>query len=262
MRGKMKIKPTAKLKSHEKALQLLESFGSENPELSVTDLAEKLSLPRVSVYRFLKALMGHSLISQNKQTKKYRLGIKVFELGSTMMKNFPFREISFPLIMELSKRSGETVHLGVFDNWQVVSIEGVESDQSLRISLPVGKRVCLHSTGIGKAILAFLTEHEIQEVIKQRGLPKFTNNTITDPNQLMKEVLLIRHRGYAVDDEENEPGIRCVAAPTFDSNRRVIASISISGPSVRIPHGKISELSSMVIKTSQNISKALGYVPK
>lgn len=258
-KDKAKNKPPAELKSLEKALQLLESFGDQTPELSATDLANRLSIPRVSVYRFLRVLMDHSLIDQNEKTKKYRLGIKVFELGSSMMKNFPFREIAFPMIMELSKRSGETVHLGVLDHGQVVSIEGVESGQSLRISLPIGKRVSLHSTGIGKAILAFLTDQEIQQVIKQRGLPRFTNNTITDAEHLMKEILLIRRRGYAVDDEENEPGVRCVAAPIFDASRRVIASISISGPSVRIHHGKIPELSAMVIKTSRNISKALGY---
>ena len=256
----MKEKLDGSLKSVRKALQIFELFTIDTPELSVSELVKKLSMPKVSVYRFLRVLMNHSFISQNKNTKKYRLGLKVFELGSVMMKNFPLKEVAFPLIMELSKQSGETVHLGVLDNWQVVSIEGVESGQTLRISLPIGKRVPLHSTGIGKAILASLTDEEIQEVIRQRGLPKFTANTIVDAGQLMKEVLLIRNRGFAIDDEENEPGIRCVAAPIFDSNRRVLASISISGPSVRILPTRIPELSSMVMNTSRKISKALGYV--
>jgi DNA-binding IclR family transcriptional regulator len=258
----MKEKSNGGLKSVRKALQIFESFTIDTPELSISDLVRKLSMPKVSVYRFLRVLMKSSFISQDRRTKKYRLGIKIFELGSIVLRIFDLREVAFPLIVELSKRSGETVHLGVLDNQQVVSIEGVESGQSLRISLPVGKRVYLHSTGIGKAILAFLSDQEIKEIIRQKGLPRFTNNTIVDPTLLMKEIQLIRKRGYAIDNEENEHGIRCVAAPIFDASKQVIASISISGPSVRIPHSRIPELSSMVIGTTQRISKALVAPPK
>jgi len=254
----MKEKLDGSLKSVRKALQIFELFTIDTPELSISDLVRKLSMPKVSVYRFLRVLLKSSFITQDRQTKKYRLGIKIFELGSIVLRNFDLREVAFPLIVELSKRSGETVHLGVLDNQQVVSIEGVESDQSLRISLPVGKRVYLHSTGIGKAILAFLTDQEIQEIVRQKGLLRFTNNTIIHFDQLMKEIQLIKKRGYAIDNEENEHGIRCVAAPIFDVNKQVVASISISGPSVRIPHSRIPELSSMVIETSQKISKAHG----
>jgi IclR family transcriptional regulator, KDG regulon repressor len=254
----MKENSDGSLKSVRKALQILELFTFDTPELPISDLVKKLSMPKVSVYRFLRVLMKNSFVSQNKQTKKYRLGIKIFELGSIVVRNFDLREVAFPLIVELSKRSGETVHLGVLDNQQVVSIEGVESDQSLRISLPIGKRVYLHSTGIGKAILAFLPEQEVKEIVRQKGLPPFTNNTIVHIDQLMKEIQLIKKRGYSIDNEENEHGIRCVAAPIFDVNKQVVASISISGPSIRIPHARISELSSMVIETSQKISKALG----
>ena len=254
----MKEKSDGSLKSVRKALQIFELFTIDAPELSISELVKKLSMPKVSVYRFLRVLLKSSFITQDRQTKKYRLGIKIFELGSIVLRNFDLREVAFPLIVELSKRSGETVHLGVLDNQQVVSIEGVESDQSLRISLPVGKRVYLHSTGIGKAILAFLPEQEVKEIVRQKRLPRFTNNTIIHFEQLMKEIQLIKKRGYAIDNEENEPGIRCIAAPIFDVNKQVMASISISGPSVRIPHSRIPELSSMVIETSQKISKAHG----
>ncbi len=255
----MKQRARGTLRSVEKVLRVLDSFSVDTPQLSIGELVEMLAMPKVSVYRFLRVLMNRGFVTQNQQTKKYRLGLKMFELGSIVLKEFVLREAAFPLIVDLSRRSGETVHLGVLDNHQVVSIEGVESDQSLRISLPVGKRVYLHSTGIGKAILAFLPDTEIKRIIEDKGLPKFTPNTIIYPDQLMNEVLLIRRRGYAIDDEENEPEIRCVAAPVFDSEKRVLASISISGPSVRIQRANIPELSTMVIETSRKISKALGY---
>ena len=253
----MKKKPEDSLKSVEKALSIIDSFSLDKPEFSVAELVEKLCMPKVSVYRFLRVLSKNGFISQNKQTKKYRLGLKMFELGSIVLNNLDFRDVAFPLITELSKQSGETVHLGVLDDHQVVSIESVESNRALRISMPVGKRVYLHSTGVGKAILAFLNDEEIREIVHQKGLPGFTENTITDFDQLMIEVQTIRDRGYAIDNEENEPGVRCVAVPILDPHQRFVASVSVSGPSVRISHESIPELSLMVIETSNKISEAL-----
>lgn len=247
------------LKSVEKAIQILESFSNDTPELTASEVAEKVGLPKVSVYRFLKVLMSNGFVSQNRNTKKYRLGIKVFELGSIVLRHMELRSAAFPLIEELSKNSGETVHLGVLDEQQVVSIEGIESGHSLRISVPIGKRVYLHSTGIGKAILAFLSEGEIEEIISHKGLPRFTKNTITDMDRLRKEIELIRKRGYAVDDEENEQGIRCVASPILDHIGTVMASISISGPTIRITNKRMHELAKLVMDTSVKISRALGY---
>lgn len=247
------------LKSVEKALQVLEAFSINIPELSAGELEEKLSLPKVSIYRFLRVLLKRGFIMQNSQTRKYRLGIKVFELGSVVLRNMELRKAAFPLIEDLSKRSGETVHLGVLDGNEVVSIEGSESDYSLRISLLIGKRVSLHSTGIGKAILSFLPDKEIDEIIRNKSLPPFTINTITNLKLLMNELRLIREQGYAVDNEENELGIRCVAAPIIDPSKRVIASISISGPSVRITDDRIPELARLVVETSKEICRSLGY---
>ncbi|PIE34329.1 IclR family transcriptional regulator [candidate division KSB3 bacterium] len=258
----MKKKSQETLKSVEKALQILEAFTIGHSELSVSELENILGLPRVSIYRFLRVLLKRGFIMQNPQTRKYRLGIKVFELGSLVLKDMELRRVAFPLIEELSRKSGETVHLGVLDGHEAVSVEGAESDgYTLRISLPIGKRVYLHSTGIGKAILAFLEDHEIDEIIDEKGLPRFMPNTITDPKILKKEIQIIRERGYALDDEENEPGVCCVAAPILDSSRHVIASISISGPSVRITGERIPVLADVVIETCRQISQALGYFP-
>jgi len=256
----MEKKGSEQLKSVGKALQILEAFNINRSELTISDLEEILALPRVSIYRFLRILLQRGFLTQNPQTRKYRLGIKVFELGSLVLKDMELRKAAFPLIEALSRTSGETVHLGVLDGHQVVSIEGAESGYSLRFSLPVGKRVYLHSTGIGKAILAFLEDDEIDEVIEDQGLPRFMANTITEPVDLKKEVQIIRERGYAIDNEENEPGVCCVAAPILDSSRNVIASISISGPSVRITGEAIPKLAKMVIATSQRISESLGYL--
>lgn len=257
----MKKKRTEPLKSVEKALQILEAFDITHPELSVSELEEILSLPKVSIYRFVRVLLKRGFLMQNPETRKYRLGIKVFELGSLVLKDMELRKVAFPLIEELSRKSGETVHLGVLDGHEAVSIEGAESGYSLRTSLPIGKRVYLHSTGIGKAIFAFLSEEERAAIVKDKGLPRLTEQTITDPDVLQQELDKIQSEGYAIDNEENESGIRCVAAPILDSSQHVIASVSISGPTIRITHEKVPELANMVVKTCRQISQALGYLP-
>lgn len=247
------------LKSVERALQILETFTLDQYELTAAEIAQRVSLPKGSIYRFLSVLLKQRFLVRDLQTRKYRLGIKVFELGSIVWKGMNLRRVALPLMEDLSKWSGETVHLGVRDGHEVVSIEGAESDQSLRIVLPVGKRVCLHSTGIGKAILAFLPDKEIEEILNQKGLPAFTPNTIRDRGRLWEEIKTIRNRGYAVDNEENEIGIRCVAAPIRDYSGRVIASMSISGPSIRITDEKIPLFAQRVIEACEAISRNLGY---
>ncbi len=249
------------LKSVERALQILEAFTIDHPEYSADELSQKVSLPKGSIYRFLRVLTRRGFLERNPQSKKFRLGIKVFELGSLVWKDMDLRKLALPGIEKLSQKSGETVHLGVLSDNEVVSIEEIESGQSLRISIPIGKRVCLHSTGIGKAILAFLSDEEIESVIRDKGLPRFTSNTITDPILLKEEISKIRKLGYALDNEENEVGIRCVAAPIYNYLGKVVASISISGPAIRITEDRIPHLAEMVKEITFQISRSLGYSP-
>lgn len=245
------------LKTVERVIAIFNSFNLECTEMSGIEIADKASLPRGSIYRFLRVLERQGYLMHDSVTKKYKLGIKIFELGSLVWKDLNIRKLALPYMEELSKKCQETVHLGILDGNEVVSIEGAESGQSLRTSLLIGKRVCLHSTGIGKAILAFLPETHILEIIKEKGLPKFTENTITDLDILILELKSIRKNGFAVDNEENEIGIRCVAAPVLDNNK-VVASISVSGPTIRIYNENIEKYAVMVKEICNIISVQLG----
>lgn len=247
------------IKTVERVLQILETFSLDKPEYTAYELAQKVGIPQSTIYRFLRILVRKGFLEQDQITKKFHLGIRVFELGSIVLKSMKLPKIALPFIEELSNKSGETVHLGILDGYEVVSIESIESQYSLRIANPIGKRCCLHSTGIGKAILAFLPDEKVLEVVKNRGLPKFTPNTITDIGTLRRELSLVRERGYAVDNQENELGIRCVAAPIRDYTGKVVASISISGPIIRITDEKIPEFAKLVIEVSSKISELLGY---
>jgi len=250
------------MKSAQRVLHILEAFSVDHPEYTAAELIEKLSFPQGSIYRFLRILLKNGFLEKNPRTNKFRLGIKMFELGSVVWREMELRKIALPSMEELSRKTGETVHLGVLDGNEVVSIEGMESGQSLRTSLPIGKRVSLHSTGIGKAILSFLSAQWIEKFVTSQRLPQYTSNTITTREHLLDEIEITRQRGYAVDNEENEPGIRCVAAPIRNFSGTVIASMSISGPSFRISKDRIPEFADLVMAICNDISHYLGYRKK
>lgn len=248
------------VQSLRRAIEILLLLGSEGKtEWGVTDIGRELGLPKSTVHRLLSTLEAYGLVEQNPETALYRLGLRLFELGSVVLKNMNLRRIALPIIQELSARCGETVHLGVLSDWEVLSIEEAESPLTLKATVYIGKRAPLHCTAVGKALLAFLKENELEAIIAAKGLKKYTENTITDPALLKEHLSQIRARGFAVDNEEHELGVRCVGAPVFDHEGKVVASISASGPSFRITEDRVNELALEVIAAAQRISGALGY---
>jgi IclR family KDG regulon transcriptional repressor len=204
-------------------------------------------------------LAEKGFVIKDSKTDKYKLGIKFFELGSIVIKNMDLRKIAHPYIEELSKEFNETVHLGVLDKGRVVSIEREESDTGLCSHIEIGKRTPLHCTAVGKAIMSYLSENEINLIIKEKGLEKFTENTITNKEGLENELKKIREQGYAVDNIEHEEGVRCVAGPIRDYSGKVIASMSISGPAFRINESNIPIIAKKIKEYCNSISKEMGY---
>jgi len=180
-------------------------------------------------------------------------------MGSIVIKNMDLRKIAHLYIEELSKEFNETVHLGVLDKGRVVSIEGEESDKSLCSNIEIGKRTPLHCTAIGKAIMAYLSENEINFTIREKGLEKFTENTVTTKKELENEFKKIREQGFAVDNMEHEEGVQCVAGPIRDYTGKVIASMSISGPAFRINENDIPIIAKKVKEYCDCISEEMGY---
>jgi DNA-binding IclR family transcriptional regulator len=248
------------IQSIDRALQVLELFSLEKPEWGVTEISKALNIYKSNVHNILSTLAERGYFKKDPKTDKYKLGIKFFELGSVVIKNMDLRKIAHPYIEKLSKEFNETVHLGVLDKGRVVSIEREESDKGLCSHIEIGRRAPLHCTAVGKAIMSYLSENEINLIIKEKGLEKYTENTITNKEELEKEFLKIRKQGYAVDNMEHEVGIRCIAAPIYDYTGKAIASMSISGPSVRITADKDEEYAKMLVETCRVISKELGYM--
>lgn len=249
-------------KSIDRALQVLELFNLEKFEWGVTEISTALNMYKSSVHNVLTTLVQRGFLMKDSETDKYRLSIKFFELGSVVIKNMDLRKIAHPYIERLSKKFNETVHLGVLDNGRVISIEQEKSSKSLNARIEIGKGAPLHCTAVGKAIMAYLPESEISLIIEEKGLEKFTENTITTKGGLKSEFKRIREQGYAVDNMEHEEGVRCIASPIWDYSGSVIASISVSGPAFRINENNISDISKKIKEYCSYISKEMGHIPK
>jgi len=247
------------IQSIDRALQVLELFSLEKPEWGVTEISKTLNIYKSNIHNILSTLTEKGFVIKDSKTDKYKLGIKFFELGSIVIKNMDLRKMAHPYIEELSKEFNETVHLGVLDKGRVVSIEREESDKSLCSHIEIGKRTPLHCTAVGKAIMAYLSEDEINLIIRKKGLEKFTENTITTKKDLEKEFIKIRKQGYSVDNMEHEEGVRCVASPIRDYTGKVIASMSVSGPAFRINENNISNIAKKVKEYCDCISEEMGY---
>jgi DNA-binding IclR family transcriptional regulator len=247
-----------RVKVLDRAVALLESFSLQSPELGVVELAKLTGLSKGTVHRLLSALEDHRLIEQDPMSKRYRLGLRLFELGSRAVARVDVAERAMPYLNELVRETGDTANLGVLDRGMVLYIAKVEGWHSLRMPSQVGKRLQAHCTGLGKALLAHRPDGEVEQIAREPGLLRHTPDTIVDLDALREELRLTRARGYAVDDEELEHGIRCVGAPVRDFTGEVVAAISISGPSTRITSESVPELAKRIRASAVAISRALG----
>lgn len=239
-------------------MRVLKCFSLQEPRLSLSQIADRVGLARSTTHRILATLRDEGMLEQDGRRELYRLGLQVFEMGSVVLANMELHRDALPFIEELARETGETVHLGVFDGTQVVSIEKMDSPRGLTTVVTIGKGAPAYCTGVGKALLAFQPEAVVDHVCRM-GLTRHTAQTITDAAGLRRELAKVRALGYAVDDRELHPDVRCVAAPIRDHTGNVVASISISGPASRIQRSAIPSLAEKVRAVAAKLSVRLGY---
>ncbi|WP_366657184.1 IclR family transcriptional regulator [Fodinicurvata sp. EGI_FJ10296] len=248
-----------KITAIDKALMLLTLVGENGRRpLRLTDIVELSGFSKPTVHRLLNALRHHGLVILDESTHKYELGSKVLVLGAQYRSGLNMESKALPLLRELVRQAAATVHMGIRDGIHAVYIEKVESDQSIRLASGVGQRASLHSSSIGKVLLAHSGD-DVFTALVDHGLAARTANTIVDPERLRREIADVRQQGFAVDDQENEIGIRCVAAPIRDHRGEVIASISISGTLTQVPKQSVNRQVMMLMESAKRISAALGY---
>ena len=256
-------KPNNLVQTIARASLILDILGQNPQGISIRELSAIIKLPKGTTHRLLSSLAYFGYVRQDSKTRNYFLGFKLVELGNLLISQLDLRKEAEPFLRDLVERTKETGHMVIFDRNEIVYIDKVETDQNpsgLRMASRVGLRNPAHSCAVGKVFLADLTEEGLNNFIKEKGLFKRTENTITDPAQLKEHLMLVRKQGYAIDDEENERGIRCVAAPLYNEAGRVVAAISISGPAFQVTKKVIQErLKREVMETALKISQRLGF---
>ena len=253
-------KPKTRLSSVTNAIRLIKVFSDEFYELGIGDLARRLLLPKSTVHRLASTLVGAGVLEQNAESGKYRLGLVVFELGSLVRRKMDFSSEAKPFLMTLRDKTGETVHLAILDQSNIVYINSFESRNAVRMRIDVGTRKPAHATAAGKVMLAFQSAEALTKLFTA-GLKEWTVNTIVDPAAFRRELATIQTRGYAIADEESEIGVRSLAAPVWDHFGNVIAAVSIAGPAQRLPKKALVSFVPDIISAAESISVRLGYKP-
>jgi len=242
------------------ALDLLEQFHGDVDELGVTELSKRLKLHKNNVFRLLATLESRGYIEQNKATENYRLGLKALELGQTFIKQMGLLRQAKPILEKIVGSCNETAYVAIFKEGSIVYLDVIETDMTVRVVSRVGSRLPAYCTASGKVHLAHLSDDEINELFPNRQFKSYTKTTITDREQLKEVLKTVVEKGYAIDDEEMDIGVRCVAAPIRDYTRRIVGAISISGPTMRLSDERIEkELIPLVQSSAEELSARLGY---
>ena len=250
--------PSGAVKSVYRAIKILEAFDGDEG-MTVTEISNRLHFPKSSVHQILNTLTNENILKKNPLTNRYFLGVKLFILGARARGNLEIRKVAEPLLKKLKEIFDETVHLTVLDNDEVLYVECFQSSKLLRPFQIIGYRAPLHCTAVGKAMMAFMSKQDIDRVIRAKGLPRYTKNTLTDERSLMKDLEAVVMRGYSVDNIEHEQGVRCIGAPIRNHEGQVFAAVSVTWPSQRLQLSRIPKLAETIIAIANEISRRLGY---
>lgn len=249
-----------KIGSVQRAIDILNLFDSQSPELGMTEIARALKLHKSTSASLVYTLEANGFLQQDPETKKFRLGLKLVERAFAMLDQVEIRRMAYPYLQALRDEWNETVNLAVLDGTDVVYIERMLGTKALGMRSEVGRRASAHSTALGKAILCCLPQKQVENYVGEYGLPRITAKTITSRKKFLADIAKARECGYAIDDEENEIGGRCIAAPIFDHTGKPIAAVSVSSPLARLPMSEVPKVGLRVCETAKAISRSLGYL--
>ncbi|UCF89503.1 MAG: IclR family transcriptional regulator [bacterium] len=243
------------------AFDVLEAFRADEPELGVTQLAKILNLHKNNVFRILATLESRGYVEQNLRTGNYRLGLKAFEAGQAYLRHTSLLSVARPQMEILSSELRENSYLAVLRGDYVFYLDEVIADQTIQVISRLGTRVSPHCTATGKVFLAFMEAPLGEGLVETMTLEKMTSKTITDRRKLRSEIKKVAESGYAVDDEEWTEGLKCVAAPILDYYGKIQGTLSVSGPSDRLPEARIAdEIINAVAGHAKEVSRKMGYL--
>jgi len=261
-RGRTPSKPggtaTAQVQSLTRGLSILEGLARAEGGLTLTDIAQRVALPPSTAHRLLSTLEKMGYVFQAGDLALWYVGLHAFTVGSSFLASRDWVAQSHPYMRRLMEQAGETANLAILDGTEAVFIDQVQCRETMRTIVRLGSRVPLHASGVGKAIFATLPDEQIDAILKVKGLPRITENTITSPETMWASLRVIRQRGFSFDDEEHLVGTRCVASPIYDEHAEVLGAISIAGPVSRLPDPRIRQLGPVVAHQAEEITRKVG----
>ena len=249
------------MKSLKKIVKILDYLSDVKRDVGITELSLKLNLPKSTVHRILKVLLDYSIVEQEKDTSKYRMGLRLLKYSSSLLRSFDLRKIAKPILEKICNETGETTFLTIWKNNQGICIDSIFSSQNINTNLfvEIGREMPFHCTASSKVILANQPTEDVKRIISKEPLLKYAPNTIIQPRKLIINLLEIKNKGYAICNEELEEGIKAIAAPIKNIDGKAIASITITGLAKRMSSGNIETLVKIIIDSAREISEKLGY---
>ncbi len=244
---------TYRVRAVERAMRILSSFDGERTDRGVSEIAQATGLHKATAHRIMMTLLNGGFLERAPDGEKFRLGIRVLELGLGALRGLDLRRAAFPYMQQLVDRFNETCDLGIYDRGMVLYVEVVHSEHSLTIAARVGRRLPAYCTASGRVFLAHLPPEMVEPVLTA-PMPPCTARTVTSPARLREELEVTRRRGYSLDDEEFERGIRAVSAPIRNVDGNVIAALSMPGPINRMPPQRVREIADALVETANAIS--------
>lgn len=249
-----------KVQTIDRALDIIELLATAKEGLGVTEIGQNIGLHKSTVYRLLTALSARGYIEKDSKNSTYKIGLKFIEISGLFLKKLELKTEALPFMRKLAETIGQPVHLAIMEGTDVIYIEKVELVNSIRMYSQIGRRAPVHCSAIGKILLTGLHPNRLMEVLESIKFEKYTPNTILSKEDLKQEVQRVSIQGWAVDNEEHEPNIRCIAAPIFDYTGKIIAAVSVSGESRIIKIESDLEIARHVIESAGSISKRMGYI--
>jgi DNA-binding IclR family transcriptional regulator len=256
--GKTEPRKRERLSSVATAMRLLKAFPEDEVDVGISALAKRLGIAKSTVHRLASTLVSEGMLEQVRDSGKYRLGVGLFRLGALVRRRMEVSSEARSSLYELRAAINESVHLAILDGAEIMYIYNLESTHAIRSHSDLGVRKAAHATAEGQAILAYRPPEVVDRVIAA-GLPAYTPRTITNAERLHKALAAVRQRGCAIDDEESEIGMVCIAAPIRDDSGEVVAALGIAGPATRLSKKAVAGVVPQVIATADQVSARLGY---
>jgi DNA-binding IclR family transcriptional regulator len=253
------VKRKYTINSLDRGLRILLILGQNAAPLGLNEVSRRLEIDKSTTHRIMSTLCGQGFVEQDPESRKYLLGLRVIEVAALKLRTINLLKVARPPIQTLVSQSRETVHVAVQSDGEVMYLDSEQYAGVITVNTTIGGRAPMHSSAVGKALLSGMTAEDVDRVLAIKGLQRYTEKTIVDPRELHLHLQQCHERGYALDDEETDLGVRCLAAPVLDHRGSAVAAVGISGPAQRMSFERIPILAHLVKECATTISRQLGY---